>query len=154
VEKSQGVRLGDLGATQLIHSHYFILKISHREQCTHCTQNGVNLHPAMRPHFLGEDAIIQHSPSLCFAETSRSMIELCLVAFHFSSTITNGWSYTSMPPIYLHGMYRDNFTFTFCHFNNSKILCSLVNFLFIFECTHTHTHTHQLHKNGLKKVLV
>jgi len=32
---------------------------------------------------------------------------------HFSAEFKNEWSYTSIPPVYLHGEYNDTLIFTF-----------------------------------------
>lgn len=43
--------------------------------------------------------------------------------------VKNEWSYTSTPPVYLHGLYEDNFTFILTNFNFNNLVnesCSLI----------------------------
>jgi hypothetical protein len=43
--------------------------------------------------------------------------------------VRNKWRYTSAPPVYLHGVYKDNFIFTLTNFNFNNLVsefCSLI----------------------------
>jgi hypothetical protein len=46
---------------------------------------------------------------------------------HFSAKVKNEWSYTSIPPVYLHGEYKDKliFTFTVCYLSPESSLIRL-----------------------------
>jgi len=57
-----------LGATQPIHGDHFTSENYHREKCERCSQNGVDLHPAARPHFLSHVSDVLCLPHLSVLE--------------------------------------------------------------------------------------